>query len=331
MNRPYCTHVYALSVMLLIASATFSHAFLGGLLGGDDKTETESGNAEMNLGEYKGLKHAVGVVEFENEAGWRGSWSLGGNLSTMLESALYDSGRFVVVERGKLDAVINEQDLMSSGRTAQAKEVAETGKLRGARYIATGAITEVQEGSQGTDGGISFKGISIGAGGSKSHIALIVKLVDTTTGELVAKERIEGKAGGRKLRVGLHRGGFGGNLGGFNKTPLGEAAQDCVVQAAEFIAKQMEVFPLEGTVIKSSDSGKVIINRGTQYGVDVGQEFVVATEGEELIDPDTGEVLGKEEGKIIARLKVTKALEKLSYCELTEGKAPQKGDVVKAP
>jgi len=63
------------------------------------KTETKDGDAKMDLAEYKGLKHAIGVVNFDNDAGWRGRWELGDNLGIMLESALFDSGRFVVVDR----------------------------------------------------------------------------------------------------------------------------------------------------------------------------------------------------------------------------------------
>ena len=39
----------------------------------------------------------------------------------MLESALFDSGRFVIVEREKLGDVMAEQDLAASGRAAKSK------------------------------------------------------------------------------------------------------------------------------------------------------------------------------------------------------------------
>ena len=112
-------------------------------LWGKATTSTEDSNAKMNLGEYKGLKQAVGCQDFENQAGWSGSWDLGNNLSIMLESALFDTGRFVLVEREKLTAVVAEQDLAASGRTAKAKNVAQTGLIRSAKYIASGAVTTV--------------------------------------------------------------------------------------------------------------------------------------------------------------------------------------------
>ena len=293
-------------------------------------TKTESGNVDMKLGEYKGLKHAIGCKDFDNESGWRGHWEIGSNLSIMLESALYDSGRFVIVEREKLRDVIAEQDLAASGRTAKSK-VARTGLIRPARYIGTGAVTEVEESQSGADGGISIKGIRVGGGKSQAQVTVIVKLVDTTTGEIVAKERIVGKAGKTGLRVGLSLRGLSTEVGGFVKTPLGQAAQDCINQAAAFIAKKMEEFPFEGSVVKVSDNGQVIINRGSEFGVEVGQDLLMTTEGETLTDPDTGAILGKEEGQLIGKLKVAKVLEKMSYCTVASGeKNPSTGTVVTA-
>jgi len=294
-------------------------------------TTTTDANAKMDLPEYKGLRHAIGCKDFENKAGWRGRWELSRNLSVMLESALYDTGRFVVVEREKLGTVLHEQDLMASGRMAKAKKAAQKGKIRPARYIGTGAITEITEGQSARDGGIRIKGVRLGLGGGKATMTVIVKLVDTTTSEVVAKQTVKGEAGRLKFRVGASFRGVGGNFGGFEKTPLAEAAQDCINKAAEFIAKKMEEFPFEGSVVKATSTGKVIINRGSNFGVEVGQALVMATEGEVLMDPDTGEILDKEEGEVIGKLVVTKVKEKVSYCKVVEGEQqPATGTVVKA-
>ena len=310
-----------LLITLALASSTLtSHA-----LWGKAETKTESGNADLKLGEYKGLKHAIGCKEFENESGWRGEWDLGRNLTTMLESALYDSGRFVIVEREKLKDVLAEQDLITSGRAAKAKQVAQTGLIRPARYIATGAITEVSYNQSGGGAGISIKGFRVGGSRSDAQIALVVKLVDTTTGEIIAKERIVGKAGATGLSVGLSSGSVGVDVGGFKKTPIGQAAQDCVNQAAALIAKKMETIPFEGRVIRAS-GGKVYINRGAEFGVEPGQILTMATEGDLLTDPDTGAILGRTEGETIGKLKVVKVEEKLSICDVLEGdKNPSPG------
>jgi len=226
--------------------------------------------------------------------------------------------------------VMLEQDLAKSGRMATSK-VAQTGLLRAARYIGTGAVTEVEGKQSGGGGGISFHGISLGGGKSEAQVTVIVKLIDTTSGEIVAKERIVGKAGNTHLKVGLDIAGVNTDLGGFKKTPLGQAAQDCINQATAVIAKKMEEFPFEGAVITTSSSGKVLINRGAEFGVEAGQELVMGAEGKTITDPDTGAILGKEEGQTIGKLKVSKVDKKFSYCDVTEGeKNPPKGTVVRS-
>ena len=54
----------------------------------DTSTKTSDGDLKTQLGEYNGLKHAIGCKDFANQAGWRGNWAIGNNLSIMLESAL---------------------------------------------------------------------------------------------------------------------------------------------------------------------------------------------------------------------------------------------------
>lgn len=40
------------------------------------------------------------------------------------------------------------------------------------------------------------------------------------------------------------------------------------------------------------DDQRVIINRGTEHGIKIGQRYLVLSIGEELFDPDTNESLG---------------------------------------
>ncbi len=312
-----------------VVSALICSIFSGcALLSGATGTTTRDANPVNQLGPYSGLKHAVGCKDFSNQAGWSGKWNMGNNLSIMLESALAATDRFVLVEREKLQDVIAEQDLAGSARVAAAKKVARTGLIRPARYLATGAITEITENQSGSTGGVYIKGFRLGGSKGKAQVTVIVKLIDTTTGEIAAQQRVTGVAGKAGISVGMYKNGYGGNLGGFAKTPVAEAAQDCMNQAAVFIAKKMESMPFEGAVVKAS--GKtVIINRGEEFGVAVGKELVMKTLGDLLTDPDTGAILGREDGEEIGKLKVIKVAPKMSYCTVTSGeKSPKSGTPV---
>ena len=70
---------------------------------------------------------------------------------------------------------------------------------------------------------------------------------------------------------------------------------------------------------------KTILNRGTREGVRKGDKFI-AGQVEELVDPDTGEVLDYDM-KIVGELKVTEVKEKVAYCEVLSG-AVEKGMTV---
>ena len=324
------TKIYILSVILLSCSfvATPSFAFLDKLVKPSTKTKTKDDSAENKLPEYTGVKHALGVISFDNDAGYVGEWTLGENLGLMLESSLYDTGRFVIVERAELGAVMAEQDLQNSNRTAQASQVAGTGKIRSAKYLATGAITEASYKTSGEGGGLRIKGFNIGAKSDKASIVAVVKLIDSTSGEVVASKRLRGEAGKSGLTLGYSDRGFGTQLGGFAKTPLGEAAQDVIDKATQFIALEMEDYELEGSVVTVSKSGQVIINRGSNYGIAPGQTFVIREEGEVLIDPSSGEILDMEEGEVTATITVSKVSEKVAYCDLINGNTPERGAVV---
>jgi curli biogenesis system outer membrane secretion channel CsgG len=290
-------------------------------------TKTSDDTTGVKMGDYKGVKHALGVLDFDNSAGLFSEWTLGENMALMLESSLFATNRFVIVERGELGAVLAEQDLQASNRAAQASGVAQTGMVRSARYLATGAITEASANTSGEGGGVNIKGFRIGGSSAKASIVAVVKLIDTTTGEVVASERIRGEAGTSALNIRYQDYDLGGSLGAFAKTPLGEAAQNCIDQAVKFIAATMENFSIEGSVVTVTGE-QIVINLGENRGIASGHRFMVRKDGEILTDPSTGEILDRMEGEVTGTIEVTRVREKVSYCKLVDGETPERGDTV---
>ena len=62
--------------------------------------------------------------------------------------------------------------------------------------------------------------------------------------------------------------------------------------------------------------------------VTVGQALELSAPGEEITDPTTGEILGREESEVTATIKITKVQEKMSTGELVTGALPKAGDTV---
>lgn len=270
-------------------------------------------------------KKIVAVSRFENKTSWRGQWKLDDGMADQLTDALMQSGKFVVLERETLGDVLDEQDLATSGRAMKSKS-AQTGKVTSAQILIKGAITEFESKSAGGGSGFSIKGFRIGSKSGEAHVGLIIRLIDTTTGQVLDSERVEGKAksGGFKLGLNIDEIGFGTD--GFKKTPLGKATQIAIDNAVEFIAAKMKDIPYQGRVIKVTE-GEVYLSTGERTGAQAGEVFTVYSRGEELVDPDTGEILGAEE-ESIGTVKIYDVKEKFSKAKvLTGGGKIKRGDI----
>ncbi|VAW33588.1 hypothetical protein MNBD_GAMMA01-475 [hydrothermal vent metagenome] len=177
----------------------------------------------------------VAVLEFKNEttASWWYS-GVGRELSDMLSNELLGTGVFKVVERKKLDAVLTEQDLGASGRVSKSS-AAKMGKVTGAQYLITGSVASFEEsGSRG--GGLSFKGISVGGKKKTAALAIDIRVINATTGEIEYARTVEATSKSGGMSIGLHRGGFGGALGGEKKTPTGKAIRAVLIEATDYLA-----------------------------------------------------------------------------------------------
>jgi curli biogenesis system outer membrane secretion channel CsgG len=180
-------------------------------------------------------KPAVGVAEFQNDtsAGW---WSggVGRELAGMLANELSGTGKFKVVEREKLDKILDEQDLADSGRIKKSTG-AKIGQVTGAQYLVFGTLTAFENDVKGTGGGVSFRGISVGGKKEDAYLAVDLRVVDTTTGEVAFSRTVEARASSGGVNLGLYRGGFGGNLEQYEKTPTGKAIRAVLMEISEYL------------------------------------------------------------------------------------------------
>lgn len=272
------------------------------------------------------LKYSITVTKFKNEAGWGGRWNVGDGMQTVMTNLLQKSGWFIVLGDGEMrKAAMAEQDFVASGRTAQGKKSAKIGRMTPAQLLVRGSITHVQNDTGSGGGGLSFQGFSIGGSAGKAEMNVTIYLVDSETGQVKASTDVVGVSGKRGFTVGYSGsalGGLGGNFGGAEKDNVGKALEDAVGQAVLFLIKQLDSIPWEGSVLMVKGD-KIIINRGSREGVTVGREFQVGGV-DELVDPDTGEVLDSEM-TVAGTIKVTKAKEKISYCRAVSGGGITKG------
>ena len=247
-------------------------------------------------------------------------------MADQLTDALVQSGQFIVLERVELGSVLNEQDMAASGRFQQSQS-ARMGKLTSAQVLVQGVVTEMETHAKKGGSGISFSGIRFGRDTQEVHIGLIIRLIDTTTGEVIDSQRVEGMATQTGTNVGLSASGL--NLGNSSETatPMGKAIQIAIDDAVEYVAGRLRNVAFQGRVIKA-DGDVVYISAGDKNAVVDGDVFLVYSVGEELVDPVTGELLGNDE-ELIGRATVFDVKEKYSKARVSGNVEAKVGDTVR--
>ncbi len=192
----------------------------------------------LSAGSALADKPVVAVAEFVNEVTgahwWSGQSDVGWELSGMLTNEMAATGSFSMVERSKLEHVLDEQDLAASGRIASGTG-AKMGKLVGAKYLVMGTVTAFEEGTKGTGGGIGYKGIRLGGKKGEAYLAVDLRVVDTTKGTVEFVRSVEARAKSKGISVGAYRGGFSGSLAKHQKTPVGKAIRAMVIEASDYL------------------------------------------------------------------------------------------------
>ncbi|RPJ11185.1 MAG: hypothetical protein EHM36_01965 [Deltaproteobacteria bacterium] len=190
-----------------------------------------------------GPKARVAVNKFtDKSAKGRSTGEIGDGMAEMLSNALFATNRFIVLERGSLKDVMREQDLGASGRIRQ-DTAAPIGELEGADLLIQGTITEFEPGQSGGGGGVGgwipgrLGGVIGGiAGGVKtSYVAMVVKVIDTKTGRVLASEQVEGKATDIGGGAGLGSYRLAGAFGAYSKTPMEKAIRVSIEEAVKLI------------------------------------------------------------------------------------------------
>jgi len=311
--------------MAVFASIIFLSACV--TAGGASNVQEEP--QEAAYAPYNGPKKRLAVLEFDNKISnrwWDRSWNVEERMTEMVITELMKTNRFIVVERGALNEVLSEQDLGESGRIRQ-ETAAKVGEVLGAQVLVKGAITEFIEKESGGGGGILVGGIGIGGKTSQGHVAMDMRLIDATTGQILQSHRAEGKIKTSKIGgIAFFKGiALGGST--FKKTALGKATRSSVVDAVRFVVANMDEQVWQGRVVKA-DGNRIYINAGSSMNIGNDMVFTVYSKGEELIDPDTGLSLGSALTRS-GTIRVTQVAEKFSIGQIIEGSGFKRGDIIK--
>jgi curli biogenesis system outer membrane secretion channel CsgG len=234
---------------------------------------------------------------------------IGKGIRAMLVTRLAQANKVVIVERAKMATLTKEQDFNASNRVKQGSG-ARVGQISGADALLSGDIVVFgrDDKKKSVKGGGLIGGVIGGIASSKNEDKAVVtidyRLIDAETSEIIAT----GEAKGESVRKGNALGAIGGVLGkgvagvqvdmtssNFAQTIIGEATQDCVNKLADILLEQTSnmkktVREVEGRV--ADVSGKtLVLNVGSNDGVNVGEVFEVLNIVREVKDPVTKETL----------------------------------------
>ena len=226
------------------------------------------------------------------------------DFESQLVTALVDSGRYDVVERGQLDHVVRELGLQSSGMISGNTAI-QFGQLTGADYTVVGNViaADVE-----TFNNYLYKGY-------KGKVKFNFKFIDNKTGMIKIAKIVEGSDTVSEYE---------------NKNPdrnilMSGAVNDASKKIVELINS---VNVITG-VVAAVNNEKIYIDLGSDAGAHVGDKFVVFREGNVVTHPVTGEIIAVEEDTF-AQLKVTEVNSNYSVCQVVKAQKPvQKGDKIK--
>ena len=238
-----------------------------------------------------------------------------------MEASFRATRKFRVLSRDKatLKAVLDEQDFANSDLAKG--DAANSGNLDNAHYLILPTVQDFKFYRKHTplpNFDSKYKRKDWGV------LAVNAQMIDTSTGQIVTTFFLKDSFATKNKIV-------NDNTGAPSSVYFSKMAERIAAQLAnQFVA---QVYPMK--VVKRTRTNEVIINRGKDGGLKVGEKLNVYFAGEALIDPDTGESLGSSE-EFIGTVTVSRILPKITYAKITseqdpEGYPMQAGNILRKP
>src|SRR6516162_9296476 len=240
---------------------------------------------------------------------------VGKGISDLLVQKLVQDGKYSVIERNALDKILAEQNLSNSDR-ADTTTAAKIGKVLGVDAIIIGSITQFGRDDQHTNVGGGGYGLGkfglggVGMGKAKAVVAITARVVNVSTGEILASVQGQGESTRSSTSLlgagGGWTGGGGGSLdmgsSNFANTILGEATHKAVDDVGAKLDDEAEKIPervltINGLVADATGN-TLILNVGKKAGVKVGDKLAISRQVRVVKDPATGKIIKSVEDKI---------------------------------
>ncbi len=238
------------------------------------------------------------------------------SLDSNLIDRFQNTRKFDLIARSDLAPLMAEQQFAASGNVdATDPNAAQSFQIGGIQYLVVTTVTDFQNYEETA----RFEAIGKEATKRIVRLSAVAKIYDTTSGRLLESANLT--IDEKDIR----------DEPTYQSTRTGDISDNVLLQLSNAMAQKVTdrtvevLFPAR--VIAVSDS-TVTINRGDGTAIAVGQTWKVFAPGEELIDPDTGEVLGSDE-ILVGTVRVTRVLPKFSQAEIVENLGIEKLQIIR--
>lgn len=304
--------VFAIVALYVFAGC---EATMTGAVKQDTTLSGEGKKLEEEGLKYSGPEYTIGIITFKNKT-----------RTPNLEHPATDTLATLVKQAGLEPIMLTQEEMLEQEEMIKLQQTGavKTGKKSAAEgfesidFRVSGSITAYSEVEEGSDVLIAQ---------SKTQVARVqvdYGLVDIATGK-----RLLQKSG-----MGEYRKKTGGVLGFGSKSTADVglrdgALRDALTKAMSEMIKELNNRPFQSKILTVKGK-KVIFRGGERSKLAAGTKLGVYRPGEELKDPDTGRVIGREENLIGEIMFTSHQSEKVSEGTVSSGAGFQAGDIVRA-
>ena len=227
---------------------------------------------------FIGPKKKLAVTKFENTTRF-GQRRLGDQLTDILSTELSKSNRFLLVERARIDQIVEQLALAQSGLTAGTLQQLE---LLDADYIITGTVSHYAVTTTGSSDLFSQKKIQ------KAEVAADMRIIDLHSGEIILSETGRGLAEREFKKVmGM------GEEGGYDESLELDAFRAAVVDLTNRIVRSLDQRPWLCDIVKVSGR-ELYIDAGRESNLKLMDTLQIFQKGD-LVTDLSGQVIGYRE------------------------------------
>ncbi|MBW4551689.1 MAG: CsgG/HfaB family protein [Aphanocapsa sp. GSE-SYN-MK-11-07L] len=280
-------------------------------------------------------KRRIAVLDFDYASTGMtyGGYAPSKGVSDLLTNKLVQNGTYSVIERSRIDQILQEQNLGASGRVDPAT-AAQIGKILGVDVVVIGSITQYNVEEKDSGGSLGFFGVNVDSKKSKATVQLTARLVSTSTAEILAVAQGEGQLDQNDSKVFVLGTGGGTSSNKLDKL-LSAAASEAVdnlsaqiVAAAPKIDSLPAAIPAVNALVADVTGNLVTINKGSGDGFQVGMKVSIERVIKQVKDPSTGAVL-RTMTQPIGQMVLTEVDAKSALGKVTKGVNLRVGDLAK--